>query len=166
MFSAFEESGFEDVLDGIEEPDKNCTVTHGALRNVAGEVMAAVPISTQFSDKTVLYTNAGVCMKRVDLAVAEDYLRQALSSDPRNAEALLQIADVAFQRGNYLQARAFLERHLDVSPKAPASLWLGYQVETAMNDFGAADVYGSELRARFPESVETRLLLEKLRESG
>jgi len=111
-------------------------------------------------------TNAGVCIKGRDLARSEDYLRAALGVDPQFSEALLQLADVAYQRGNYLQSRAFLERHMAVVAPSPGALWLGVRVENAMNNFTAADQYGNQLRVSFPESVETRQLLEQLRDTG
>jgi type IV pilus assembly protein PilF len=126
----------------------------------------AVPLSSTFSNKAMLYTNAGICMKRVDLARAEDFLRAALVADPQYAEALLQVADVSYQRDNYLQSRAFLQRHLAIAAPSPGALWLGARIETALGDFRAADNFGNELRKTFPESVETRQLLEQLRDAG
>jgi type IV pilus assembly protein PilF len=126
----------------------------------------SIPLSKAFSNKAMLYTNAGVCMKERDLTGAEDYLRAALAVDPQFSEALLQLADVAYRRGNYLQSRAFLERHLAVAAPSPAALWLGVRVENAMDNFQAADQYGNQLRVSFPESVETRQLLEQLRDTG
>ena len=126
----------------------------------------SIPLSKAFSNKAMLYTNAGVCIKGRDLARSEDYLRAALGVDPQFSEALLQLADVAYQRGNYLQSRAFLERHMAVDAPSPGALWLGVRVENAMNNFTAADQYGNQLRVSFPESVETRQLLEQLRDTG
>jgi len=126
----------------------------------------SIPLSKAFSNKAMLYTNAGICAKGLDLSRSEDYLRAALAEDPQFAEALLQVADVAYQRGNYLQSRAFLQRHLAVAAPSPGALWLGYRVEKAMGDFKASDQFGNRLRKAFPESVETRLLLEQLRDAG
>jgi len=126
----------------------------------------SIPLSKTFSNKAMLYTNAGICMKGVDQERAEDYLRAALAVDPQFSDALLQLADVAYQRGNYLQSRAFLERHMAVTAPSPGALWLGVRVENAMNNFTAADQYGNQLRVSFPESVETRQLLEQLRDTG
>ncbi len=126
----------------------------------------SIPLSKTFSNKAVLYTNAGVCMKRLDLARSEDYLRAALAVDPRFAEALLQMADVSYQRNNFLQSRAFLRRHLAIAKPSPSALWLAVRVEKSMGDIKGADKFGNQLRRTFPESVETRQLLEQLRDSG
>lgn len=126
----------------------------------------AVPQSKYFSNKAMLNTNAGVCAKNKDLARAEDYLRRALAFDPQFPDALLQMADVAFQRENYLQARAFLQRYTAVAEASPDMLWLSFQVETAMGDRKAADDAARILREDFPESVQTRRLLERERNAG
>ena len=125
----------------------------------------AIPLSVKYTDKAALLTNAGVCIKEDDLARAEDYLRRALQSNARYAEALLQMADVAYLRGNHLQARAFLERYLAVAPVSPPALWLGVRIEQALGDPEAARVYAVQLKSEFPESVETRLLLEQERDA-
>ncbi len=126
----------------------------------------AIPLSTAVSNKAMLYTNAGVCLKGVDLERSENYLRSALAADPKFSDALLQVADVSYQRGNYLQSRAFLQRHMVIGALSPSALWLGVQVEQSLGDFPAADEFGAQLRKDFPESVETRLLLEQLRDAG
>lgn len=126
----------------------------------------SVPLSTQVSNKALLNTNAGVCAKPFDLARAENYLRAALANDDQFAEALIQMADVAYQRGNHLQSRAFLERYLSKAEPSSAVLWLGVRVENALGDAAAASEYGEQLKRDFAESVETRLLLEQERNAG
>lgn len=126
----------------------------------------AVPLSKTYSNKAMLYTNAGVCAKRVNMEEAEDYLRKALATDPDFKPALLQLADVAFNRSNYLQSRAFLERFLAGGPASPDALWLGVRVENALGEPTAARAYAERLKKEFPESVETRLLLESERHAG
>ncbi|MDJ0927789.1 MAG: type IV pilus biogenesis/stability protein PilW [Gammaproteobacteria bacterium] len=126
----------------------------------------AIPLSVAYTDRASLYANAGICAKRVDLAQAEDYLRLSLRNNPGYSEALLQLADVAHKRGNDLQARAFLERYLGISRASPAVLWLGVQIEEQLGDIDAAAAYAAQLKSEFPESVETRQLLERERNAG
>lgn len=126
----------------------------------------AIPLSVRDANRPMLYTNAGTCAKQVDLALSERYLRAALAQDPRFADALFQLADVALQRGNALQARGFLERFLAQGKPTPAALWLGVRIEQSLNDATAARKYGEQLRKDFPESTETRLLLEQSRSRG
>jgi type IV pilus assembly protein PilF len=125
-----------------------------------------VPQSETFSNRAMLNTNAGVCMKPVDLPKAEDYLRTALQIDPNFSAALVQLADVAYQRGNYLQSRAFLERYMSIDKASPSVLWLAVRVESAMGDVPASNEYGRRLKKEFPASVEARLLMERERDAG
>lgn len=126
----------------------------------------AIPLSVKSANRPMLYTNAGTCAKRVDLARSEAYLRGALAQDSQFPDALFQLADVMLERGNALQARGFLERYLVRTKASPAALWLGVRIEQALNDSSAAAEYGEKLRREFPEAVETRLLAEQSRSRG
>ena len=126
----------------------------------------AIPLSVKAANRPMLYTNAGTCAKGLDLARSEAYLRQALAEDPQFADALLQLAEVMLERGNALQARGFLERYLARGKPTPAALWVGVRIEQSLNDAGAARKYGDQLRKDFPDSAETRLLLEQARARG
>jgi type IV pilus assembly protein PilF len=119
-----------------------------------------------YQARYLLYTNAGKCIKTSDLARAEDYLRRALALKADFPDALFQMADVAFQRGNFLQARAFIERYQAESQDSPAVLWLGYRIEMGMENRSGAKVFADSLVRNFPESVETRMLLEERRNAG
>jgi type IV pilus assembly protein PilF len=126
----------------------------------------AVPQSKQYANKAMLNTNAGLCIKADDLPTAEDYFRAALTVDSQFSLALEQLADVSYQRGNYLQSRAFLQRYMSEDAVSPPVLWLGVQIETAMGDMTAANEYGRQLKRDFPGSIETRKLLERERDAG
>jgi len=115
----------------------------------------------------VAYTNAGVCARGAGrLEQAEQYLRRALAQPAIYPEALLQMAGISFERGNSLQARAFLQRYLDVRPDTPDVLLLGYQVESALGDEVTAKDYFDRLRAKFPQSPEARIVGELSREAS
>lgn len=126
----------------------------------------AVPLSKVFTNKAMLYTNAGTCISRTDLDRADTYLRAALATDPKFNPALLQLAYVANMRGNYLQARAFIQRYLAAATASADALWLAVQIERALGDSAAASQYGERLKKEFPQSAETRLLLESERGAG
>jgi type IV pilus assembly protein PilF len=138
--------------------------TREAMKNF--ERAMAVPLSKAVTNQAMLRINAGLCAKRFDLARAEEYFRSALALDPGSRGALLQLADVAHGRGNYLQARAFVERYLAGGPATAEILWLGVRTEQALGDPQAARGYGERLKSQFPESIEMRLLLESERNAG
>ena len=126
----------------------------------------AVPLSVKAANRPMLYTNAGTCAKALDMALSEAYLRAALAQDPRFGDALFQMADVSLARGNALQARGFLERFLAVGKPTAAALSLGVRIEQSLGDDKAARRYGDRLRKDFPESKETRLLLDQSGSQG
>ena len=82
----------------------------------------------------------------------------------RYREALLQMAGVSLERGNGLQARAFLERYLASGAAAPDVLMLGVQIERTMGDAAAAADYGAQIKSQFPDSPEARVVDEVLRQ--
>ncbi len=106
------------------------------------------------------YTNAGVCALKIpDVAKAEAYFRQALQVNPRFGNALFELAKLNFNRGNYLSARGYLQRHLEVSQRSPAAMWLGVRIERALGDKTTAESYAKVLMTDFPNAGETHLLL-------
>ena len=107
----------------------------------------------------VAYTNAGVCARSAAAPErAEKYLRQALAVHAVYPETFLQLAGVLHDRGNHLQARAFVERYLAVAPATADVLLLGHQIESALNDREATRQFSERLHKEFPESVEVRVL--------
>ena len=123
------------------------------------EMFLTAAINPLYRTPEVAYTNAGVCARQSGhLERAEEHLRRAVSSGSLYPEAMLQMAGVSFERGNNLQARAFLQRYLAAATAGPDVLLLGYQVERALGDQVAADDYSKRVRTEFPDSPEARVL--------
>ncbi|MGE0113357.1 MAG: type IV pilus biogenesis/stability protein PilW [Steroidobacteraceae bacterium] len=107
------------------------------------------------------YLNAGNCALDAGRNVnAEEHFRRALSLRPNFAAALLQMAELEFNAGNYLPSRGFLERFQQVSKPTAASLWLLVRVEYALGNSGLSADYARRLKEDFPTSLETKALLE------
>jgi type IV pilus assembly protein PilF len=66
------------------------------------------------------------------------------------------------KQGNYLQARAYLQRYKAGSAHTAETLWAGYQIEEQLGDKDAAANYAVRLKSRFPDSVQTTLLLKEI----
>ena len=108
----------------------------------------------------VMMSNAGVCMaKKPDLALAEQYFRQALERRPAYGEALLQLAALKHRTDDSLAARAFLQRYLAVNAATAIVLDLAIQIETKLGDDRAATDYLNQLLRDFPDSPEARRTL-------
>lgn len=107
--------------------------------------------------------NLGACMMQVpDLEKAEKYLRQALQMNPKLPSALLQMARIGLEKKRYMSGRAYLQRYQEVAEMNPESLWVGIQVEKQLGDKKAVMDFENQLRRKFPDSNETRLLLEAM----
>lgn len=110
-------------------------------------------------------TNLGFCLRQDgEFERAEEYIRQALRRDPRFPDALWQMANVAYEQGNYLQARAFLQRYAEKASEGSSALWLGMLIEKELEDDAAVEDYEQRLKRDYPESVHTRQLLEQERD--
>ncbi|HEY6640579.1 type IV pilus biogenesis/stability protein PilW [Povalibacter sp.] len=115
----------------------------------------------------VAYLNAGNCASAAnDLAAAEVHYRKALALRPRFQEALYQMADLEFRNKSYLSARGFVERFLAAGKSTPSVLWLGVRVENALGNETSASNYAQRLRLEYPNSGETKQLLETGRQPG
>jgi len=115
----------------------------------------------RYKTPEVALTNAGVCALRLpDQDVAETYFRQALAANPKFEDALWHMSRLSFEKANYLQARAFLQRYAEVGTMSAAALWLGVRVERELGDADAANRYAARLQQEFPESEEARLAAE------
>jgi type IV pilus assembly protein PilF len=112
----------------------------------------------------VALTNAGLCARAGGKrAEAEQYLRKALEYQPGFPPALLEMARLSREGGQYLSARAFLERFQGATDPTPESLWLGIEIETALGNSDTAAKYARTLLESFPE---TREALQAKRQFG
>jgi type IV pilus assembly protein PilF len=110
------------------------------------------------------YMNAGICQRQAgNLSRAEEHYRRALGIRPKLGGALFEMAELELQQANYMPARAFLERYLEVSKTSPATLWLGVRIERGLGNTTGANSYAARLKNEYPTAVETRELLESER---
>ncbi len=100
-----------------------------------------------YANRWIPMANAGECaLAAGELEEAEKWLRQALELNPDSPNALAAMARVKAQQGQFLSARAFLQRY-ESKVKEPDQemLRLGYQIETALGDSQAAESYRKRL---------------------
>jgi type IV pilus assembly protein PilF len=111
--------------------------------------------------------NAGNCARGAgELQRAEETYRRALTIKPRFGEALFQMADLEYQQKDYMSARGFLERYLEVGRTSPATLWLGVRIERGLGNKAQAQHYAQRLKSEYPSAIQTRELLESERNPG
>jgi tetratricopeptide (TPR) repeat protein len=68
-----------------------------------------------------LLLEAGRARAAGDLELAEAIYRRVADADPRNAIAVVGLADMAFERGDLLTARALADRALEIDPDEVAA---------------------------------------------
>lgn len=107
------------------------------------------------------YVNAGMCARdRGDNKSAAEFFERALLSQPRQLQALYQLADMAYRANQLPAAKGYLQRLTQTGATFNAeALWLALRIERRLGDKDAEASYGLRLRRNFPDSRETQALL-------
>jgi len=114
-----------------------------------------------YSTPELAITNAGTCaLSNGQFDKADNYFREALKRNPRVAPALIQMAGLSYEQGQYLPARGYLQRYLELTKHTPKSLWLGIRIESELGDNNAVSSYALLLRNNYPDTKEATLLKE------
>lgn len=101
----------------------------------------------------VALTNAGICLhKTADATLAEGYFREALQANPEYAQALSQMALLSYEKGDYLRARAFIQRFERVGRHSAETLRIAAQTEAELGDRTSAARYEHRLKKEFPDA--------------
>jgi len=112
-----------------------------------------------FFDKPELsFMRAGECLVRVNDPRAEQYLQRALKINPKLSPALRSLAIIKFDTGEYLSARAFIERYLAISEPQPDPLLLAFKIESILKAEAAANKYRAMLLNDFPGTEQAQEL--------
>ncbi len=160
---------FEEALK-LSRDDPNVQNSYASFLCLKGDAKQGEELLLQAAKNplnrapAVAYANAGRCARSAGRPTeAEQYFRQALSYNADQPDVLFQMAQVQYELGDNLQARAFLERYGSHAPVSAASLWLGYRVETALGATEQASLYAERIRKDFPMSSEMSELREATR---
>jgi type IV pilus assembly protein PilF len=133
-------------------------------RKKGEQYFIAAAASPLYRTPEAAYTNAGRCALADGRPKdAEGYFRKALAYRRDLPDPLLPLAEIYLDDGNYLQARAFVQRYMAVTPPNAASLWLAYRIEVAAGNPQQAATYARRLKDEFTTSEETRQLIESER---
>jgi len=115
----------------------------------------------------VAFLNVGTCARGAgDNKTAEESFRKALAAKPRFGEALFQMAELEYHQTEYMSARGFLQRYLEVARSSPATLWLGVRIERGLGNKAEAQHYAQRLKSEYPSAAQTKELLESERNPG
>lgn len=107
------------------------------------------------------WLNAGLCSKKIgNNKDAEEFLQRALTVQPGLPQALLAMAELSFDNGDYITAKKYFASFSGKSDNPTAEqLWLAVRIERKVGDRNSEASYGMQLRKRFPDARETQLLM-------
>ena len=127
---------------------------------VEGEkLFASIAVNPLYQTPEVALINAGVCVRGTgDVVDAERYFNRALAIHPNLPEAMLQLGNIAFDRGDAAQARDIVQRYLAVNAPTPEVLWLGFRAERKLGDATAAAAYARRVQTEFPASDQAQMM--------
>jgi type IV pilus assembly protein PilF len=71
---------------------------------------------------------------------------------------MLQLGNIAFDRGDTAEALAMVQRYLAVNPPVPEILWLGFRAQRKLGDNVAAAGFARRVQTEFPNSEQARMM--------
>jgi len=98
----------------------------------------------------------GVCQARAGLLPqAQLTLTKSYDLDPSSPVTAFSLSDVLYRRGEYERARFYIAR-VNAQPDASnaQTLWLAARTEQRLGNSATAQMFGRQLRERFPQSAE------------
>jgi type IV pilus assembly protein PilF len=152
-----------DAANRLGKGDPNIANTYAVFlcrtgKTAAGEkLFLEAAVNPLYQTPWVALSNAGACARSSgDLVNAEKFFNRALAISPNYTEALLQLGNVAFDRGDAAQALDIVQRYLAVNPPTPEVLWLGFRAQRKLGDAVAAAVYARRVQTEFPNSQQAQ----------
>ncbi|MDR3476510.1 MAG: type IV pilus biogenesis/stability protein PilW [Gammaproteobacteria bacterium] len=88
-----------------------------------------------YIDTASAYENAGLCALKIpDKKLALMYFNKSLQQDPERASINLELAELNYQKGDYVTARGNLEEFLRLSPPTKESFRLSDQLNARLGE--------------------------------
>jgi type IV pilus assembly protein PilF len=152
-----------DAANRLGKGDPNIANTYAVFlcrtgKTAAGEkLFLEVAANPLYQTPWVALGNAGACARSSgDMVNAEKFFNRALSVRPNYTEGLLQLGNIAFDRGDSAQALDIVQRYLAVNPPTPEVLWLGFRAQRKLGDAVAAAMYARRVQTEFPNSEQAQ----------
>lgn len=115
------------------------------------------------------YALANYGRTAIKLGMAEEAERaytRALALDSNLPQALLELAELKFDTGQYSQAKRYLDRFADRNRQVPQSLWLGIRIEKIFGNRDKERSYALALKNLYPYSAEALEYKEMMANDG
>jgi len=122
----------------------------------AAEQLDYVVQDSLYKARPRAFVNLGLCrLQLFDSQGAEEAFRRALTMDRTNAIALLELAQLRFDAGDFRTAQSYYDTYRTVVRQQSArGLWLGIRLARENDDRDAEGSYALALANLYPKSVE------------
>ncbi len=112
-----------------------------------------------YTTPELAYSNAGSCAyQHDDVETAISYFQKSLQVNPEMPVALSSMSEIRFDEGDFLGARGYMQRYLEVANHTPKTLWLAIRIERHFGDLDKIASYSLLLRNKYPDTREAELL--------
>lgn len=109
-----------------------------------------------YADRAKTVMTQGLCLARAGRKdEAERSLARSYELDAANPVTGYNLANLLFQRGEFLRAQFYIRRLNNTDLANSETLWLGIKVEQRLNDRVAMLQLADQLKRRFPQARET-----------
>lgn len=121
----------------------------------AYEQFDAAAEDVDYDNRAVALVNLG----RTALKLGRDEraraaFEHALSLQPNLAMAIVELADITYNTGDYAQAKKYLDRHGELARQTPRTLWLGIRLERKFGNRDKEMSYALALKNMYGYSQE------------
>lgn len=122
----------------------------------AEQQLEYVTRDTLYAGRPRAFVNLGLCRQQLfDPQGAEEAFARALAMDRTNRIALLEIATIRFEAGDYDNANRYYSTYRSlVRQQSARGLWLGVRLARATGDRNAEGSYALALGNLYPDSAE------------
>jgi type IV pilus assembly protein PilF len=132
--------------------------THGRARESIAELEQAIR-NPLYRTPEIALINAAACSASLgDTRNAETYYRRALSVSVNNPAAAYGLAQLKYREARLEEARAFMKIVMLQTGPAPEALYLGLCIERKLGDRASETAYAAQLRNRYPDSPEAKVV--------
>jgi len=116
-----------------------------------------------YAKRAQVYENLGATeLKLGNVPAAEEAFQRALSLDSSLPRATLEMAEVAYNRGNFIESQQYYDGYLKLARQTPRSLWLGIRLSRKLDNRDTLASYALLLKNLYPGTEEYRLYQESL----
>jgi type IV pilus assembly protein PilF len=130
---------------------------HGRERESEKHFLQALK-NPLYSTPEVAYTNAALCLLQLGEAEetqrAKEYLNKAIAVNSDYGPALLVMANLLFEEGEYAAAKPYLDHYSLVARASARSLWLAIRNTLQLDSKGNVDELARRLGTDFSNSPE------------